>query len=48
MRIKYKEPYWVMYKWDLDTHHDNQYVTQFNKTDIEEIKTFLYNIEESR
>jgi len=42
MRIKYKEPYWVMYKWDLDTHHDNQYVTQFNKTDIEEIKTFLY------
>ena len=42
MKIKYKEPYWVKYKWDLDTHHDNQYVTQFNKTDIEEIKTFLY------
>lgn len=42
MKIKFKEPYWVQYKWDLDTHHDNQYVTQFNKTDIEEIKTFQH------
>ena len=42
MRIKYKEPYWIMYKWDLDTHHENQYVTKFNKTDVEEIRTLLY------
>lgn len=42
MRIKYKQPYWVKYKWDLDTHHDNQYVTKFNKTDVEEIKTLFH------
>ncbi len=41
MKIKYKQPYWVKYKWDLDTHHDNQYVTKFNKTDVEEIKTLF-------
>jgi len=42
MRIRFKEPYWVKYKWDLDTHHENQYVTKFNKTDIEEIKTLFH------
>ena len=42
MRIRFKEPYWVKYKWDLDTHHENQYVTKFNKTDVEEIKTLFH------
>ena len=31
MRIKYKHPYWVKYSWDLSEHHDNQYVTIFDK-----------------
>lgn len=33
MKINYKEPYWVKFKWDLSTHHENQYVTEFNKND---------------
>jgi hypothetical protein len=31
MRIKYRKPYWVKYSWDLSEHHDNQYVTSFDK-----------------
>ena len=31
MKIKYKEPYWLKYKWDITNHHDNQYVTIFDK-----------------
>jgi len=31
MRIKYKHPYWIKYSWDLSEHHDNQYVTNFDK-----------------
>ena len=33
MKIKYKEPYWVKFEWDIDEHHDNQYVTAFDKTE---------------
>lgn len=33
MRIKYKEPYWVKFSWDLSSHHDDQYVTKFDKQD---------------
>jgi hypothetical protein len=33
MKIKYKEPYWVKFEWDIDEHHDNQYVTSFDKTE---------------
>lgn len=43
MRIDYKEPYWSKFKWDLSSHHDNQYVTEFNKLDNQEIKEFIYN-----
>ena len=31
MKIKYKEPYWVKFQWDMSEHHDNQYVTSFDK-----------------
>ena len=31
MHIDYKVPYWVKFQWDLSNHHDNQYVTEFNK-----------------
>ena len=33
MKIKYKEPYWVKFEWEIDEHHDNQYVTSFDKTE---------------
>jgi hypothetical protein len=33
MKVKYKEPYWVKFEWDIDEHHDNQYVTSFDKTE---------------
>jgi hypothetical protein len=33
MKIKYKEPYWVKFEWEIDEHHDNQYVTNFDKTE---------------
>lgn len=41
MRIKYKEPYWVKFKWEIDEHHDNQYVTDFDKTENIDLKNFL-------
>ncbi len=31
MHINYKEPYWMKFKWDMSSHHENQYVTEFNK-----------------
>lgn len=43
MKINYKEPYWVKFKWDLTSHHDNQYVTEFNKTDASDLVNFIYN-----
>lgn len=42
MKINYKEPYWVKFKWDLSTHNYNQYVTEFNKSENEELNNFLY------
>ena len=41
MRIKYKEPYWVKFSWEMDDHHDNQYVTNFDKNENSELKKFL-------
>ena len=35
MKVNYGEPYWVKFKWDLSNHHNNQYVTEFNKLDCE-------------
>lgn len=43
MRINYKEPYWVKYQWDLSNHHENQYVTEFNKTENGDLIDFIYN-----
>lgn len=43
MKIKYKEPYWCKYKWDLSSHKDNQYVTQFNKTENTTINNFMHD-----
>lgn len=43
MRINYKEPYWVKFKWDLSSHNDNQYVTEFNKHDSDVFLDFLQN-----
>ncbi len=41
MRIRYKEPYWVKFTWEVDEHHDNQYVTNFDKSENFELKNFL-------
>ena len=43
MKIKYKEPYWVKFQWDLSEHHDNQFVTDFDKTENLIFKDFLHN-----
>jgi hypothetical protein len=40
MIINYKEPYWIKYEWDLSDHKDDQYVTEFNKTESDK----LYNL----
>ena len=42
MIINYREPYWVKFQWDLSTHHDNQYVTEFNKSENKILTNFLY------
>ncbi len=42
MRIKYKQPYWVKFQWDLSNHHENQYVTEFNKTQNDVFLNFLH------
>jgi hypothetical protein len=42
MTINYREPYWVKFQWDMSTHHDHQYVTEFNKSDNDVITNFLY------
>ena len=43
MKIKYKEPYWVKFQWDLSEHHDNQFVTDFDKIENPIFKDFLHN-----
>lgn len=51
MIINYKEPYWIKYEWDLSDHKDDQYVTEFNKTESEKLanlfhqKQYAINIE---
>lgn len=42
MKINYKQPYWLKFEWDISTHHDNQYVTEFNKQLKHEFDEFLY------
>ena len=43
MKINYKKPYWIKFMWDLSSHHENQYVTEFKKLDNKGIKEFIYN-----
>jgi hypothetical protein len=43
MKIKYKEPYWVKFQWDVSEHHDNQFVTDFDKTENPVFEDFLHN-----
>jgi hypothetical protein len=43
VKVKFKEPYWIKYEWDLTSHNDNQYVTEFNKIENKELNDFLYN-----
>lgn len=31
MKIDYRNPYWIKFQWDMSNHHENQYVTEFNK-----------------
>ncbi len=42
MKINYKQPYWVKFNWEIDSHHDNQYVTEFNKFESDEILSFQH------
>jgi len=42
MKINYKQPYWVKFNWEIDSHHDNQYVTEFNKFESDEILRFQH------
>jgi hypothetical protein len=42
MRINYREPYWIKFTWDMDTHHENQYVTEYNKIENEVFEEFLH------
>ncbi len=42
MKINYKEPYWIKFEWDLSSHHENQYVTEFNKSNNLILDEFLF------
>jgi hypothetical protein len=43
MKIKYKEPYWCNYNWEMKSNHKNQYVTEFNKTENSDFKIFQHS-----
>ena len=42
MKIKYKQPYWVKFNWEIESHHNNQYVTEFNKFESDAIRNFQH------
>jgi hypothetical protein len=42
MKINYKEPYWIKFQWDISSHHENQYVTEFNKSNNLILDEFLF------
>lgn len=42
MKIQYKEPYWIKFEWDITEHHDNQYVTSFDKSENPILFDFLH------
>jgi hypothetical protein len=43
MKIRYKQPYWIKFRWDISEKPDDQYVTQFNKSTNDEFISFLHN-----
>jgi hypothetical protein len=43
MKIRYRNPYWIKFEWDIKNHPDDQYVTEFNKHVNHEFTNFLYN-----
>lgn len=43
MKIRYKQPYWIKFEWDISEQPDDQYVTEFNKSHNEEFVKFLHN-----
>jgi hypothetical protein len=43
MKIRYKQPYWIKFKWDISENPDDQYVTHFNKHTNDEFTNFLHN-----
>lgn len=45
MRIKYKEPYWAKFEWEIEEHHDNQYVTNYDKYENRDLTKFLLRSE---
>lgn len=47
MIINYKEPYWIKYAWDLSDHKDDQYVTNFNKTESDKIANLFHQLKYS-
>lgn len=42
MKINYKQPYWVKFNWEIESHHNNQYVTEFNKFESSAITNFQH------
>lgn len=42
MIINYKEPYWMKFRWDMSSHHEHQYVTEFNKFNNVTLNEFLF------
>jgi hypothetical protein len=42
MIINYKEPYWMKFSWDMSSHHEHQYVTEFNKFNNVILNEFLF------
>jgi hypothetical protein len=42
MKINYKEPYWLKFNWDISNHHENQYVTNFDKIENKKFNDFLH------
>ena len=43
MKIRYRQPYWIKFGWDIKDHPDDQYVTEFNKYTNDEFTNFLHN-----
>ena len=43
MIINYRQPYWIKFQWDLSSHHENQYVTEFNKSENQTLTNFFFN-----